>query len=391
MYIFYIGALLPLLIGAFLLWKDNEVVWWEWLISAGASFLLAGILHASAIYGMTGDVETWSGQIVKASHHPRWVERWTKHHSETYYTGSGKDRKSHTRHWTTTEYDTHPEHWEVTRNFGSYDDERDVDESFYNEVSRKFGGKIVEDGTQSSHHGGTRSSGDRNIYSTHNHTGYVFPVTTSRSFENRVKAAPTVFSFAKVPTNINIYPWPQNNNWNQSDRLCGTAAVLINLYKWDCMNSYLGPRKQVNVIMVGFGNEPTDYGQWQQAKWIGGKKNDLVLCFGGATKNKPATWSYVFGWTESELVKKNLQTLLIDKPINDALIPLIIAEIEKNYVIKDWHKFDYITIDPPTWSYWVFFIFLILTQSGLYYFFHVNEYGKDWAGYGRGWYANRRY
>jgi hypothetical protein len=377
MYIFYIGALLPLLIGAFILWKDEEVIWWEWLVGAGASFLVAGIMHAAVITGMTGDIETWSGKIVKVSHYPRWVERWTKHHSETYYTGSGNNRRSHTRRWTTTEYDTHSECWGVTRNFGSYEDEREVDKSFYDEVSQKFGGKIVRDGTQSSHHGGTCSSGDRNIYSMRNHTGYVFPVTITKSFENRIKAAPTVFSFAKVPTNINVYAWPENQNWNQSDRLIGTASLLVNLYKWDCMNSRIGPLRRVNVILVGFGKEPMEYARYQQAKWVGGKKNDLVLCFGGATKNKPAAWSYVFGWTESELVKKNLQTLLLDNPINDDIIPLISAEIEKNYVIKDWTKFSYITIDPPTWAYWVFFLFLILTQGGLYYFFHVNEYGKS--------------
>ena len=387
MYIFYICALLPLLIGAFILWKDEEVIWWEWLVSAGAAFLLAGIMHGCAVWGMTADVETWSGQIVKASHMPRWVEEYQERHTEEVADGKDKDgnTKYRTRVWYTTEHATHHEHWEATRNFGSYDDEVEIEESFFREIARKFGGQVVNDGTQSTSHGGHFDGGDNNIYSAFNRTGYVFPVTTTRSFENRIKAAPTVFSFTKVPTNITVYPWPENQNWNQSDRLVGTASLLINLYKWDCMNTYLGPRKRVNVIMVGFGNEPTDFAQYQQAKWIGGKKNDLVICFGGATKNKPATWSYVFGWTESELVKKDLQTLLLDKPVNDALIPLITAEIEKNYVIKDWHKFDYITIDPPTWSYVVFFIVLIATQGGLYYFFHVNEYGKSSN------YSNRRF
>jgi hypothetical protein len=85
-------------------------------------------------------------------------------------------------------------------------------------------------------------------------------------------------------------------------------------------------------------------------------------------------------------VKKNLQTILLQNPINDSIIPLIAAEVNNNYVIKDWHKFDYISIDPPTWSYWVYFIFMTLTQGGLYYFFRVNEYGKD---DGIGWGSNR--
>lgn len=389
MWFFYLFALVPVLVGAFFLWKDEKVTWVEWLAGSAAAFLLAGILHACAIFGMTADEETWSGQITKISHYPEWVERWTEHHSETTTDSKGH---SHTRHWTTTEYDRHSEHWVAFRNFGTYNDSEYIEESLFNEIKQHFGNKLFDDGTQSNDHfGGTRVSGDDNIYSVNDDSGYVYPVTTTKRFENRIKAAPTVFSFSKVPTNILVYAWPENPDWMHSDRLLGTASVLVNHYKWDCMNTSLGPRKRVNVILVGFGNQSSDYGQYQQAKWIGGKKNDLVICFGGASKGQPAQWSYVFGWTESELVKKNLQSLLVQHPIDDSIIPLIADEVAQNYVIKDWHKFDYITIDPPTWSYWVYFIFMILTQSGLYIYFQKNEFDKFSTSGNRWINSNRRF
>lgn len=379
MWFFYFFALIPVTIGAFLLYKNREVVWWEWLIGTACAFALAGIMHGCAIHGMTDDVETWSGYITKVSHHPEWVEHWVETHTETYTTGSGKDQQTHTRTWTTDEYDTHSEHWVAHRDFGSFVDTEIIDVSTFRELSKKFGGVLFDDGLQPLRHGGRRYKGDRNIYSVNNDKNYISPVTTIQTFENRVKAAPTIFSFVTVPTNINVYPWPNNPDWMHSDRLLGTASVLINQYKWDCMNSLIGPRKKINLIMVGFSNEGQEYGQWQQAKWIGGKKNDLVLCFGGASTKQNAKWAYVFGWTENELVKKNIETILLNNPINNNIIPLIVEEVNKNYVIKDWSKFDYISIQPPTWSYWVFTILLILTQGGLYYFFHVNEYGKDWS------------
>lgn len=378
MWIFYICAIFPTLAGAFFLWKDERVTWVEWLIGTTAAFLLAVILHASALYGMTRDIETWSGLIVKVSHYPRWVERYTEEHSETTTDSKGK---THTKTWTTTEYQTHSEHWEATRNFGSEEDTASIDIDLFNQIAQKFGNKIVEDGLQShSHWDGIMINGDRNIYSTYNNTGYVYPVTTTKEFQNKIKAAPTVFSFSKVPTNISVYSWPENPNWMHSDRLIGTASVLIDHYKWDCMNTTLGPSKRVNVILVGFGNAPTDYGHYQQAKWIGGKKNDLVICYGGASRTELAKWTYVFGWTENELVKKNLQSILLEHPINNDIIPLIAQEISNNYIIKDWHKFDYIKIDPPIWSYWVYFISMILTQSGLYIYFHKNEFSKQNCG-----------
>jgi len=378
MWIFYICALIPILIGAFLLWKDNEVTWQEWLGGAGAAFLLAGIIHIIAIHGMTDDIETWSGQITKTSHYPRWVEEYEESHTREVPSGTDKDGNTTytTETYYTTEHATHHEHWTVTRDFGSYNDEPEIEEHLFHEISKKFGKEIVEDGIQSCTHGGHFDGGDNNIYSSYNKTGYVYPVTTIRSFENRIKAAPTVFSFSKVPTNINVYAWPDNSDWMHSDRLLGTASILVDHYKWDCMNSSLGPRKRVNVIMVGFGDVSDDYGHYQQAKWIGGKKNDLVICFGGATKNSPAKWTYVFGWTENELVKQNLMTLLLTHPVDNNIIPLISEEIAKNYVIKDWKKFDYISIDPPTWAYWVYFILLGISQAGLYFFFHSNDFGK---------------
>lgn len=382
MWVFYLCTLIPILIGLVLWWRDNEITLVEWLGASAACFVVAGIMHIIAFMGMTADTETWSGQITKVSHYPRWVEEYQESHSETVDDGNGK---SHTRIWTTTEHDTHHEHWGASRSFGTYEDEEEVDEVTFGQMAHKFGNRIVDDGKQScSHIMGSFDGGDNGIYSAYDNTGYVYPVTITKTFENRIKAAPTVFSFSKVPTNINVYAWPENPDWLHSDRLLGTASILVDHYKWDCMNASLGSRKKVNLIMVGFGDVSDDMGHYQQAKWIGGKKNDLVICFGGATKTSPPKWVYVFGWTESELVKQDLMTIVLTHPVNDNVIPLISEEVAKNYKIKDWHKFDYITIDPPTWAYWVYFIMMAVTQTGLYIYFQTNQFGKD-GSYSSGW------
>lgn len=376
MWIFYIGALIPCVIGLIAIMFDKHLTWCEWLIGSAAAFIVSAIMHLIAIHGMTSDTETWSGKITKVSHYPRWVETYQESHSKT-------DSKGHSHTYYTTEYQTHHEHWEATRDFGTYSDNESIESSDFNELTQRFGSHTVDDGRQScDHFSGSYERGNNRIYATYDNTGFIAPVTTEKSFENRIKAAPTVFSFSKVPTNILVSLYPSNDNWMRSDRLLGTASKDITTYKWDCMNSILGPVKKVNVILVGFDNQSDDYGHYQQAKWIGGKKNDLVICYGGGNSTHTPTWAYVFGWTESELVKENLQTLLMSHNINDSLIPLIQAEVQKNYVIKDWHKFDYITIAPPTWSYWVYFILMIITQSGLYIYFHYHEFPAD-NGYGQ--------
>ncbi len=142
------------------------------------------------------------------------------------------------------------------------------------------------------------------------------------------------------------------------------------------MNSRLGPNKRVNVIMVGFVKEGIQHGHWQEAAWVGGKKNDLVICFGGMSKDKSAEWAYVFGWTEKNLCKRQIESLMLEQPASPALLNAIEAEVVKNYTIKDWSKFDYITVQPPGWTYWVFFIVLAASQVFLYFLFHTNTVSK---------------
>lgn len=374
MFGFYLLALIPIIIGGVLWVKNRQIIWKEWLTSSVLAFVMAGIFHGCAVHGMLKDRETWSGRVNHIEYHPKWVERWIEHHSESYECGTSGSPQTCTRHWTTIEYDTHREHWIANVDFGSYQDNWEINQQTYNQIKGEFGGQIEDGGKQNFHHGGTHVKGDRNIYATYNRTGFIRPITTTKSFENRIKAAPSVFSFIKVPTNINVYPWPENGNVWRSDRVLGTAKKVINIYEWDKLNSELGPIKQINLIIIGFESKDATLGQYQQAKFIGGRKNDLVITFGGRPSNPD--WVYVFGWTESELVKVNIQEELYFSGINTNTIPFIKDEVKKNYKIKDWSKFSYISIEPrPSYYYW-HIGFMILIQGGLWFWFHVNEFDK---------------
>jgi len=380
MWFFWVFSLVPILAGIALLYFDKRITWKEMLGGSAASLALAGLFQLLASIGMTHDIETWSGLITQTTHYGQWVEEYEQMHTRQVATGVDKDGNTTytTKIYYTTEHATHYEHWGVDRNFGAIADDPEVDQSFYNQVKYNFGNTIDETGEQSCSHGGHYDGGDRTYYVSHNNTGYKYPVTITKSFENRVKAAPTLFSFVKVPTNISVYPWPENPDWNNSGRVIGTAQNFIHTRNWDILNSDLGPRKKVNLIIVGFpSGYSMDIAKYQEAKWIGGKKNDLVICFAGGSQTEPAEWTCVFGWTEKTLVKLNLQDIFTKNAINDDIIPKVESEVLGNYEKKNWHKFDYITIEPPTWSYWVYLIVMILVQGGLYLWFHFNEFDND--------------
>lgn len=329
----------------------------------------AAFCHFLFVFILTSDYETWSGEIVKIEHHPAWTEQYTEHHSET-------DNNGNTRYWTTIEHDHHPEHWLAYRDFGDRGNYKNIDEQKYLEIKQNFGNNQKTFGTQIGSHGGICISGDDNIYGVNNETDYKYPVTDKFRFTNKIKASPSLFSYIKVNTNYNVFDYPENADWMQSDRLLGTAANFIDIRSFDLLNSRLGPIKKVNVIMIGFIKENQDIALYQEAKWLGGKKNDLVICFGGGRPKQPATWVHTFGWTEKDIVKHNINSILLSNPINDNILPLIEKEIRKNYMIKDFDKFDYISASAPTWLYFVFSILLVLSQTGLYYWFNKEGSGS---------------
>lgn len=354
----YLIALIPAIVGIILYICDKEITWLEWLGSTAIAFLCSGLIHLVVITGMGRDIQTLSGQISRAVHYPEWVERYT-------VTVTTTDNKGHTHSHTETRHRTHYEDWKAET---TIDDEHDISKDFFNEVSINFKNLT----TESPYKDGF-VSGDPNIYVAYNKTKYVYPVTSLRTWQNKIKVSPSVFSFTKVPKSIPVYEYPPNGNWLKSDRLLGN--VPIDLLEFDRMNSRLGPLKKVNVVIIYFGNKESSIAKWQQAKWIGGKKNDLVICYGGQKNNK-ADWAFCFGWTEKELVKRNLETIFLDNKIDSGIITNIEQEVRKNYLIKEWKKFDYITIYPPAWSYWVLIILMIITQGAFWYWAQTNDFEK---------------
>ena len=386
MWIFYALATLPIFIGLVLIFLDKKIVWQEWLIGAGVALVLAIIFNIVAvcnIHSKTDDVETWSGSITYAHHFARWEEYYeyavyrTEYYDVSVSNSNGKGYHTEQRsrevfdHWQPTSC-WHNDHWEE---YSDINTTYNISNDRYSYIISKFGKEITVAGSRSTmEHNSRMIAGDPDDYQSVNITKWIEPITKLMHFENRVKATPNLFAFSKVPTNIPVYEWPSNPDYNHSQRLIGTARSFIDPLKFDQLNSILGASKKVNLILIGYGSRGIEYGHYQESKFFGGKKNDLVLTFGN-DKNK-VTWAYVFGFTEQNIVKHNLETILLTTPLNNDILSKIEVEVHKNYVIKNWHKFEYIEIKPADWVYFWYFGLMCLLQSCLYTFYHFSDF-KD--------------
>jgi len=366
MWVFYLIALLPTFVSIAFWLLDKKVNWWESLIAVMIAFATSGIIHVAVIDLESSDVETWSGRVDHVYHMPRWEEEYqesvyiTVNHSD----GSTSRQFSHYQ----TKYRWHGPDWDVICDFGTEKERFSISQQKYNELIQKFGKQKSIKGDRDGY-----NAGDRNDYVSVNVTGWIEPVTTNKYFENRIKASKTLFSHIQVPENMDLFNYPQNPVFN-SNRLVGSSGRMISILEFDRLNTLLGPTKKVNLIMVGFPpNSDPMLAQYLEARWVGGKKNDLVMCYSLSNK-LTADWSYVFGWTEEEIVKRNLESLLLQHEISDKILEPIKTIVTRDYIIKDWSKFDYISINPPMWSYYVLIFVTICIQTVYLLWARKNEF-----------------
>lgn len=349
-------------------------------------FIVAVIFHMTATAGMGADIETWSGRVTDAIHHNSWLEyyEYAVYRTEYYtvsvsdYDSKGRRSGSHieTRsrqvfdHWQSTTRQ-HSDYWDAT---DTLIDTYEIDQGRFEDIHQKFGSLAAFPGIRrTGEHNSHMIGGNPNDFRAVNIKNYIYPVVQTKKWTNKILCCPTVFSFGPIPETAKVTPYPDNYSHFSSGRLVGATGTL-SLEKWDIMNAAMNPQKKVNVIAAGFGPDSDEQvAEFQQAKWIGGKKNDLVIAFGGGKSMNKPSWVKVFGWTDGDLVKQELQTLILDKGISNEIIPDIQAEIIKDYTIKDWHKFDYLEIEIPfnRWM-WFFGIMIVTTIASVITSFYLD-------------------
>lgn len=380
-WILYIIALLPLALGGYFWYRNpTEFTWKEWIVSAVFAFVVAGVFHIVAVQGATDDRETWSGKITSVQFQPKWLEYYEETHSYTTSSTDSKGNVTTTTHYYTVDYTKwHEDSWYAYTDLPgvSYD----VDYQRYLELKKDLGDTVdkVAVRRRTWRDASKLIKGDPHDYNTKNTSGVIIPITAQYSFENRVKAASTLFSFPAVPEKIKLPDYPEYSDAFRSNRLIG-SAVAVNLRKFDEFNTRLGYSKKVNVILVGLNGASEAYGRWLEAKWLGGKKNDLVIVWSGS--NKKPDWVHAFSWTDKKTVLRILEEVALKDGISTETLPLFEKEIREYYRLKNWKDFDYIQIPIRKGIVYGYLVFTLVSQVLLMWWFHRNEFTERADPYG---------
>jgi hypothetical protein len=243
---------------------------------------------------LTSDRQILSGSVVRAMYVPPWTEyyEYAVYRTEYYYeTETYTDSKGRTQTRQVRCSREVFDHWEPTTRFHSEEyivndninREFNVSASRYEHIKSKYGPETrsFEVTRSTGEHNSRQLRGDTKNYVLLNKQNVTYPVVANSTWTNKVKASSSIFKFAKVDENdARLYNYPVADDKFEVSRLFGTANA-INKFAWDQMNARLGPFKRVNVIACGFGDATMDIACMQESKWLGGKKNDMVICVGG--------------------------------------------------------------------------------------------------------------
>jgi hypothetical protein len=298
--------------------------------------LIVGLAFALSHGSATSDTEIWSGMVTGKNRVHGTYEKPYDCRCRTVYSGTGKDRTS--RQVCDTCYETHyTVKWNCQTTIGGYT----IDS---------------EDSTW------------RSVYNTPDPARYTVinvgdPVSKTSSYTNYVQAVPESL-FKPGSDSLRA-------KYAKIDRFVQVGFAFTDAPAWNLdisnMLRELGPKKQVNAIVVVAKTNDPNYMYAIRDAWEGANKNDVVLLIGSEDGQKIA-WVDVISWTKRELFKVQLrdEVLALGTIDRTKIMPILQRQIETSFERRRMREFEYLSdeIDPPTWLLTLIGVVLVVGYGG---------------------------
>ncbi len=348
---------------------------WEFAVPLFVSFLLCmGAKWAAESYG-THDIEIWGGVVTDSRYYEKWDEYVHKTCSTTSCSGSGKNQTCTTSYYDCSYVDDHPAHWTILDSNGAT---HRVTQATYHGFVKQFGAKPTFKDLRRSYHS---YDGDMYYVNWPKTDETVTPVSTSHSWENRVQAAgKTTFSFLDVTeadvANLGLMEYPKVSLFDYPAALgnCGSTMQEGN-NRLRFHNAMMGARKKLRMWFLCFDSHDPVVGRMQEALWVGGNKNEVVVTV-GTDGSGSINWVHPFSWADDKTPLIEIRDHIVGQGSLDLVdaANFMSTSLEAGFVKKDFHAFDYLQIQPPTWAIVTTYILQIMLNVGLAFWLINNDF-----------------
>lgn len=342
----------------------RQTVWWEYLLVALPSFLLIFGMRLIMVSYNTSANEYWGDYVDHVQHYDHWDEWITKTCSYESCSGSGKDKTCTTVYYDCSYREDHPEYWTKVTEKGK---EIVIDETEYNKLVRQFHSRqqFVEMSRDF-----YRIDGDAQRYDWLKDTASTEPMITEHRYTNKVKASNSLFKFEKItPAQVKqwqLYEYPEVTDYHQATVIGSTQPAEKTQRKFDYINGFFGPEKQVHLFIIFYKNKPYEVVHKQLSYWSGGGKNELIIYIGTDAAGK-MQWYDATSWMDKPECTSRIKTYLSGQTtVNlDSLADFLIPTVHQHWARKHFKDFDYIHVEvTPTQLTWIF-ITLLLYNIGM--------------------------
>lgn len=373
----YGALIIPFIAAAvMLIFFHKRTKWWELGIPFAAAIIVIVGFKFAGEWSATKDGEFWGGWVVEA----RYYEDWNEYIHKTCYrescSGSGKNRTCTSVAYDCSYVDYHSEYWQVNDSNGSA---HRITQGSYNQFVKLYGQRPMFVDMHRSYH-----TDDGDMYKTAwPGTEATFEeVFTEHSYENRVQASRSVFSYRKIGedevASRGLFTYPEKVSLFDFPSVlgdCGPGTDAANK-RLQYHNAKLGRSKQVRMWVLCTDSGDPGFGQDQESLWVGGNKNEVVMVKGEG-------WVHVFSWTDHKEpiyeTRDHVATMTTFDPVE--AVDFMAAKVGADFERKHFEDFSYLTVETPTWSIWVTWILVALISGGLSWWNVVNDFHDDKKSY----------
>lgn len=241
--------------------------------------------------------------VTSIKHYDSWDE-WIEE-TCTREVPSGVDADGNTT-YTTETYDcsyckNHPEEWYYIDNTG---DQWEITEDTYKILKERWGTpEIFID----MHRRYYTKDGDAQEHKWNGNKKDAVTLTVSHTYKNKIKGSKSLFGFTEISKyeaeKLELFNYPEQKRIGKylatdQNPILGVSVHDTIASKFKFINGYYGKSHQFRLYILFFKGKSLDIVQSQRDYWLGGNKNELILCFGLDSTDNKLLWTDAFSWCD---------------------------------------------------------------------------------------------
>lgn len=309
---------------------------------------LVGVFAADR-YGkglVTKDVEYWGGAVKSAVYTEPWNQKTKCRHKSQCIHLDEKGKPKHSDDGPSHEFDIE-EHRATYFAYDTNGEKIPIDAKKFEQLCSRFKNRTFKNMHRRFH----TKDGDRYVTTWGGQMNNLEPTTTMHQYENKILGSRSTYRYHEVdPTKWGLFEYPEITDFYRAPAILGQKDEEASR-RLDILNAQLGPQLQLRAMILVFVGKPRDAAFDQEAYWMGGNKNEFVICIGTDDKRR-VQWSHVFSWTKVESLKieaRNEVMNQVDKPLDLSKLVTWMARNMQRFERKSFSEFDYLHVDPPLW------------------------------------------